>query len=70
MIGLVLLATISAIGAIHALYLLFTGRPELNAWYGPVSAQEELEAELEELKKRGTNSASMGTAPLPTQKGG
>ena len=68
-IGLVLLATISAIGAVHALYLLFTGRPELNAWYGPVSAQEELEAELEELKKRGTSAASMGTAPLPTRKG-
>lgn len=54
-----------------ALYLLFTGRPEPIAWYGPVSAQEEfLKPNWKSLKKRGTNSASMGTAPLPTQKRG
>lgn len=67
-IGLMLLATISAAGALHALYLLCTGRPELNAWYGPVSAQEELEAELAELKKRGTSVAPLGTMPPTTQK--
>ena len=51
-IGLVLLAAISLAYAIHAIYLLIRNRPELNAWYGPVSAQEELEAELAELHAR------------------
>ncbi|MDH4450311.1 MAG: TRAP transporter small permease [Rhodoferax sp.] len=55
-LGLVLLAVISLAYAFHALYLLMAGRPELNAWYGPTSAQEELEAELAELKARGTAS--------------
>ncbi len=55
-LGLVLLAFISLAYAFHALYLLLAGRPELNAWYGPTSAQEELEAELAELKARGTAS--------------
>jgi TRAP-type C4-dicarboxylate transport system permease small subunit len=55
-LGLVLLAVIALAYAFHALYLLITGRPELNAWYGPTSAQEELEAELAELKSRGTAS--------------
>lgn len=59
-LGLVLLAIISLAYAVHALYLLVRQRPELNAWYGPTSAQEELEAELAELKARGTlNSAGM-----------
>lgn len=53
-LGLVLLAIISLAYACHALYLLVGQRPELNAWYGPTSAQEELEAELAELKARGT----------------
>lgn len=59
-LGLVLLALISLAYAGHALYLLVVRRPELNAWYGPTSAQEELEAELAELKARGTaDSAGM-----------
>lgn len=59
-LGLVLLACISLAYAGHALYLLVGRRPELNAWYGPTSAQEELEAELAELKARGTaDSAGM-----------
>lgn len=59
-LGLVLLAIISLAYACHALYLLVGQRPELNAWYGPTSAQEELEAELAELKARGTvNTAGM-----------
>jgi TRAP-type C4-dicarboxylate transport system permease small subunit len=59
-LGLVLLAIIALAYAGHALYLLVRRRPELNAWYGPNSAQEELEAELAELKARGTvNSAGM-----------
>lgn len=57
-LGLVLLAIISLAYAVHALYLLVRQRPELNAWYGPTSAQEELEAELAELKARGTASAA------------
>ncbi len=59
-LGLLLLALISLAYAGHALYLLLRRRPELNAWYGPTSAQEELEAELAELKARGTvNTAGM-----------
>lgn len=57
-LGLVLLAIISLAYAGHALYLLVRQRPELNAWYGPASAQEELEAELAELKARGTVSSA------------
>ncbi len=60
-IGLVLLAAISLTYAFHAIYLLVKNRPELNAWYGPVSAQEELEAELAELHARGTDAQVMGT---------
>ena len=52
-IGLVLLAIISLVYAIHALYLLVQKRPELNNWYGPLSAQEELDDELAELHARG-----------------
>lgn len=63
-IGLALLAAIALAYALHALVLLFTQRPELNAWYGPVSAQQELEAELAELKARGTaEQAPFGTPP-------
>lgn len=51
--GLVLLAAIALVYAVHALLLWVQKRPELNAWYGPVSAQEELEAELAELDARG-----------------
>jgi TRAP-type C4-dicarboxylate transport system permease small subunit len=63
-LGLVLLAIISLAYALHAVYLLVKSRPELNAWYGPTSAQEELEAELAELKARGTaTSAGMQGGP-------
>ena len=65
-IGLVLLSVIALSYALHALYLLVRGRPELNAWYGPVSAQEELEAELAELHARGTDAQVMGDVP-PTK---
>ena len=53
--GLVLLAVIALTYAVHALLLWVQRRPELNAWYGPVSAQQELEAELAELHARGTS---------------
>jgi TRAP-type C4-dicarboxylate transport system permease small subunit len=62
-IGLILLALISLAYALHAIYLLAAKRPELNAWYGPFSAQEELDAELAELQKRGTTSSSLTTKP-------
>lgn len=65
-VGLLLLAAISAAYAIHALFLLMTKRPELNAWYGPVSAQEELEAELAELHARGGDAQVIG-APAGRQ---
>lgn len=54
-IGLVLLAAISLVYATHALYLLVQKRPELNNWYGPLSAQEELDDELAELHARGAD---------------
>lgn len=53
--GLVLLALVALSYAVHALLLWMQRRPELNAWYGPVSAQEELEAELAELHARGSS---------------
>jgi hypothetical protein len=65
--GLCLLAAISLAYAVHALYLLFTRRPELNAWYGPVSAQEELEAELVEIKARGTADAGLTLQTQPVR---
>ncbi len=65
--GMFLLAALSLVYAVHAIYLLIKGRPELNAWYGPVSAQEELEAELAELKKRGT--AAVDAPPAVTTGG-
>jgi TRAP-type C4-dicarboxylate transport system permease small subunit len=45
-IGLALFALISTAYAIHALVLLVRQSPELNRFYGPASAQDELEAEL------------------------
>ena len=59
-IGLVLLAVISLVYAIHAFYLLVQKRPELNNWYGPLSAQEELDSELAELHARGTDEQAIG----------
>jgi TRAP-type C4-dicarboxylate transport system permease small subunit len=59
--GLVLLAAVSLAYGLHALWLLLTRRPELNAWYGPAGAQEELEAELAEIAARG-----VGAEPLNT----
>jgi TRAP-type C4-dicarboxylate transport system permease small subunit len=57
-LGLALLALISTVYALHAVYLLIYQRPELNAWYGPSGAQEELEAELAQIKARGTAEAA------------
>lgn len=46
LIGLTLFALISFAYAVHALLLLYSGSPELNRFYGPATAQDELEAEL------------------------
>ena len=45
-IGLTLFALISFAYAVHALVLLARGSPNLNRFYGPATAQDELEAEL------------------------
>ncbi len=45
-IGLALFAVISLAYAVHALVLLKRSSPDLNRFYGPASAQDELEAEL------------------------
>lgn len=67
--GLVLLALVTLVYAAHALYLLLTCRPELNAWYGPASAQEELDAELAEIASRGvTADDTLGAASAPAQR--
>jgi hypothetical protein len=67
--GLVLLALVTLVYAAHALYLLLTGRPELNAWYGPASAQEELDAELAEIASRGVKAdVTLGAASAPVQR--
>lgn len=55
LVGLALLALISLLYAFHAVYLLVKQRPELNAWYGPHGAQEELDAELSNLHARGVD---------------
>ena len=50
--GLVLFAVIATLYGLHALYLLGTGRPEINSLYGPLSVDDELDTELEALKAR------------------
>lgn len=50
--GLGLFALIAVLYALHAVWLLLRGRPELNAFYGPKTAQDELEAELAALAER------------------
>jgi TRAP-type C4-dicarboxylate transport system permease small subunit len=44
--GIYLFAAIAAAYAVHALFLLARGSARLNRFYGPKSAQDELEAEL------------------------
>lgn len=44
--GLVLFALIALAYAVHAIVLFARRSPELNRFYGPASAQDELEAEL------------------------
>ena len=51
--GIWLFAAIASAYALHALYLLVTRRPGINALYGPPSADDEIAAELKALKERG-----------------
>lgn len=46
LIGLGLFALIATVYAVHAVVLWLQGSPWLNRWYGPTTAQDELEAEL------------------------
>ncbi|MBK1684999.1 TRAP transporter small permease subunit [Rhodoferax fermentans] len=57
--GLALLAGISLAYALHAVFLLVTRRPELNAWYGPHSAKAELEEELANIHERGVEAEAL-----------
>ncbi len=50
--GLALFAGIASAYGLHALFLLITGRPGLNSYYGPLSVDEELESELAALEAR------------------
>lgn len=52
LVGLGLFAAIALAYALHATFLLVSGRPGLDALYGPLSVDEELEGELEALKAR------------------
>jgi TRAP-type C4-dicarboxylate transport system permease small subunit len=44
--GIVLFAAIAVVYAVHAVILLLRGSKDLNRFYGPTSARDELEAEL------------------------
>jgi TRAP-type C4-dicarboxylate transport system permease small subunit len=52
-IGLVLFGVIASAYALHALWLLATGDPRLNRFYGPLTVKDEVDGELKALKDRG-----------------
>jgi TRAP-type C4-dicarboxylate transport system permease small subunit len=52
-IGLSLFGIIASAYALHALWLLVTGDPALNRFYGPLTVEDEVEGELQALKARG-----------------
>ncbi|MBX9758113.1 MAG: TRAP transporter small permease [Beijerinckiaceae bacterium] len=56
-ISLVLFAGIACAYAAHALILLATGSPGINTNYGPLSVRDELQEELDALKRRGAPEA-------------
>ncbi len=64
--GLALLALVALAYALHALYLLVAGRPELNTWYGPAGAKEELDAELDAIAARGVTAETMPVSNRPS----
>ena len=57
MIGLALFALIAVSYAVHAVILLARGSSELNRFYGPQSAQDELDAELAARAERSASEA-------------
>jgi TRAP-type C4-dicarboxylate transport system permease small subunit len=52
-VGLSLFGIIASAYALHALWLLVTGDPALNRFYGPLTVEDEVEGELQALKARG-----------------
>ena len=60
LIGLLLFALIAVVYALHAMLLLVRGGPELNRFYGPASAQDELDLELAAQAERAAQ-ANMGS---------
>ena len=54
LVGVGLFALFAAAYAAHALWLLATDRRRLNKLYGPTTAQDEVDAELEARKQTGT----------------
>jgi TRAP-type C4-dicarboxylate transport system permease small subunit len=59
-IGLGLFGIIALLYAAHAVWLLATGRPNLNAFYGPLSVDDELEGELAALEARKSGEDARG----------
>ncbi len=53
--GLGLFGVIATAYAIHASWLLFTGNPMLNRFYGPLTVKDEVDGELQALKDRGSH---------------
>lgn len=53
--GLALFGIIAAAYAAHACWLLASGDPALNRFYGPLTVKDEVDGELQALKDRGSN---------------
>ena len=62
LIGLLLFSLIAVVYALHAMLLLVRGGPELNRFYGPASAQDELDAELAAQSERAAQAKKAGAA--------
>ena len=62
LIGLLLFSLIAVVYALHAMLLLVRGGPELNRFYGPASAQDELDTELAAQAERAAQAKKAGTA--------
>ena len=65
LIGLWLFALISVAYAVHALYLLVSGDAKLNRWYGPLTANDELDAELAAQAERAALAGNTGKGDHP-----
>lgn len=57
-VGLALFAAIAVAYAVHALWLLSTGNPALNRFYGPLTVKDEVDGELRALKVRSEEKTS------------